>query len=54
VESFCDTVVGFSALFGLLDASTAKRSELLFGLWAGVIKAHWITIATLSIILVKY
>ena len=26
------TVVGFSALFGLLDASTAKRSELLFGL----------------------
>jgi hypothetical protein len=32
VESFSDTVVGFSALFGLLDASTAKRFGLLFGL----------------------
>jgi hypothetical protein len=27
-----DTVVCFSALFGLLDASTAKRSKLLFEL----------------------
>jgi hypothetical protein len=32
VESFSDTVVGFSALFGLLDASTTKISKLLFGL----------------------
>jgi hypothetical protein len=24
------TMVGFSALFGLLDAGTAKRSKLLF------------------------
>jgi len=32
VEPFSDTVVGFSALFGLLGARTAKISELLFGL----------------------
>ena len=32
VEPFSDTVVVFSALFGLLGARTAKISELLFGL----------------------
>jgi hypothetical protein len=32
VGSFSDTVMGFSALFGLLDAITANKSKLLFGL----------------------